>query len=100
MLIVEGWVRFAPGDLDKLIQMARIMVDETLQEPGCLHYSYARDISDPDVLRISERWADQAALDAHFTAPHMASFGAGLAQVERLGADVRVYSGEEIKRLM
>ncbi|WP_373488974.1 putative quinol monooxygenase [Blastomonas sp.] len=100
MLIIEGWVRFAPGELDKLTQVTAIMIAETLKEPGCLHYSFARDMVDPDLMRISERWDSQEALDAHSTAPHMAAFGAGLAQVERLGADLRLYSGDEIKRIM
>lgn len=100
MLIIEGWVRFAPGELAKIAAVAEAMVAETLKEDGCLHYSFARDMTDPDVLRIAERWADQESLDAHSRSPHMAAFGAGLAQVERLGADLRLYSGDEIKRIM
>lgn len=100
MLIVEGWMRFAPGELSKIEEAGRQMVAETLKEEGCLHYSFARDLGEPDMIRISERWQDQAALDLHFSSPHMAAFGAGLAQVERLDADVRVYSGEEIRRIM
>lgn len=100
MLIVEGWVHFAPGEVDKLLVVARSMVTETLKEPGCLHYSRARDLDDPDLIRVSERWVDEAALEAHFSAPHMAPFGAALAQVERLGADVRIYSAEEVRRVM
>jgi quinol monooxygenase YgiN len=76
------------------------MVEATRQEEGCLHYAFARDMNDPDIIRISERWVDQAALDAHFASPHMAAFGAGLAQVERLGSDVRLYDGDEVRRIM
>lgn len=100
MLIIEGWMQFAPGEIDKFSEAARQMVDATRAEPGCLHYAFARDMNDPDIIRISERWVDAAALEAHFTSPHMAAFGAGLAQVERLGADVRLYDGDEVRRIM
>lgn len=100
MLIIEGWLHFAPGEIEKFAEAARIMVDETHKEDGCLHYSFARDMANPDILRIAERWTDQDALDAHNTSPHMAAFGAGLAQVERIGADIRLYSGDEVRRIM
>jgi quinol monooxygenase YgiN len=100
MLIVQGWMRFAPGEIDKFSQAAQLMVTETRKEEGCLHYAFARDLNDPDTIRISELWADEAALEAHFKSPHMAAFGAGLAQVERIDADVRLYDGSEIRRIM
>ncbi|MBA4779814.1 MAG: hypothetical protein A2792_01650 [Sphingomonadales bacterium RIFCSPHIGHO2_01_FULL_65_20] len=100
MLIIEGWLQFAPGEIDKFAEAARQMVEATRQEEGCLHYAFARDMNDPDIIRISERWVDEAALEAHFASPHMAAFGAGLAQVERLGSDVRLYDGEEVRRIM
>ncbi len=100
MLIIEGWLHFAPGESDKIAEAARIMVEATHQEEGCLHYSFARDMANPDILRIAERWTDDAALDAHLTSPHMAAFGAGLAQVERIGADIRLYNGDEVRRIM
>jgi quinol monooxygenase YgiN len=100
MLIIEGWLHFAPGEIDKFAEAARIMVEATHQEKGCLHYSFARDMANPDILRIAERWTDDAALDAHLTSPHMAAFGAGLAQVERIGADIRLYNGDEVRRIM
>lgn len=100
MLIIEGWLQFAPGEIDKFDEAARQMVEATRQEEGCLHYAFARDLNDPDIIRISERWVDEAALEAHFASPHMAAFGAGLAQVERLGSDVRLYNGDEVRRIM
>jgi quinol monooxygenase YgiN len=100
MLIIDGWLHFAPGEIDKFSEAARQMVEATRQEEGCLHYAFARDMNDPDIIRISERWVDEAALEAHFQSPHMAAFGAGLAQVERLGADIRLYQGDEVRRIM
>ncbi|MFN3473688.1 MAG: putative quinol monooxygenase [Blastomonas sp.] len=100
MLIIEGWLHFAPGEIDKFAEAARIMVEATHAEDGCLHYSFSRDMNNPDILRIAERWTDEDALAAHNRSPHMAAFGAGLAQVERIDADIRLYQGDEVRRIM
>lgn len=100
MLIIEGWLHFAPGEIDKFAEAARIMVEATHTEEGCLHYSFSRDMNNPDILRIAERWTDEDALAAHNGSPHMAAFGAGLAQVERIDADIRLYQGDEVRRIM
>lgn len=63
-------------------------VAATEAEDGCIAYRFSVDVTDPDLLHISERWRDQAALTAHFTAPHMATFNAALAQAQPLSIDV------------
>lgn len=100
MIIVEGWLKLAPGQIDEIMEAGRAMIAATRAEDGCLHYSYAQDFSDPDVIRISERWVDEAALTAHFGTPHMAALNEALANVERLGGDVRQYISEEVRRLI
>lgn len=52
----------------------REVVDATLREPGCLWYSYAFDLLDPELIRVSEGWASHAALDTHLSAPHMVAW--------------------------
>lgn len=100
MIIVEGWVDLEPGELEKFAGAATAMVAATLKEDGCLHYSMAADLGQPDVVRISERWRDEAALTAHFASPHMGEFNKALAGLNRKGADVRAYHGEEVRRLI
>ncbi len=41
-------------------------------EDGCLDYSYAEDVQVPGLIRVFEVWRDQAAIDAHVKANHMA----------------------------
>ena len=94
MLIVEGWIRFAAGEIERLTGAARTMIAETRKEPGCLDYAFSRDLVDPDVMRISERWVDDAALAAHFASPHMAAFQAALGDAKREGGSVKSYTAE------
>jgi len=100
MLMIEGWLKLAPGEFDKLKDQAEAMVAATNAEDGCLHYSFARDISDPDVIRISERWRDQDALNAHFTSVHMAAFNTAMSRVEREAGELWLYTGEAVRKVM
>ena len=52
------------------------MLAASRAEDGCLTYSYAVDVQDPGLVRVFEIWRDQTALDAHFQAPHMATWRA------------------------
>ncbi|KXS10505.1 hypothetical protein M427DRAFT_62029 [Gonapodya prolifera JEL478] len=41
-----------------------------LNEPGCIEYTLLQDKSDPAVFIFVEQWKDEAAVEAHRTAPH------------------------------
>ena len=55
--------------------MAR-MIEGSRAEPGCRTYSYAEDVLDPGLIRVTETWDDRAALDAHFASTHIAEWRA------------------------
>ncbi len=100
MIIVEGWVRFAPADIERLRGAAADMMRATRAEAGCLDYAFAVDLADPGLLRVIERWADEAALAAHFATPHMAAFNQALAGAAPQGASIKVYAAEALRTLM
>lgn len=86
MIAVMGEARLGAGEIDRLADVLRRTVEATRAEPGCEYYSYARDLADPDLLRISERWSSEAAFEAHLLTPHMAELGEALrtADIEKL----------------
>lgn len=94
MILVVGEARFAPGEIERIRETLESTVRETRKEPGCEMYSYAVDLSDPDLLRISERWADRAALDAHFTTPHMATLSQALGAAKLESISVKAWRAE------
>jgi quinol monooxygenase YgiN len=65
MIIVTGAVRFGNGELERLRSALLRNVETSRKETGCEAYSYAVDLSEPNLLRITEMWRDEAALDAH-----------------------------------
>jgi quinol monooxygenase YgiN len=70
--------------------MARVIA-ATRAEDGCLAYSYAEDVLEPGLIRVSERWTNRAALDAHLAAPHMAVWKAEREALGLTGRSITVH---------
>jgi quinol monooxygenase YgiN len=100
MIIVMGTARLGPGELDRLGDAMRAQIEATRAEAGCVHYSFARDVLDPDLLHVAERWRDQAAIDVHFKTPHMAAFQAALGAATVLSLSVKAYDADGERTLM
>ena len=100
MLLIQGWLKLAAGEFDKVADDARTMVAATNAEDGCIHYSFARDVGDPDLIHIAERWRDAEALGAHGKSAHMAAFNQAMGGVTREGADLWLYNAEGVRKLL
>lgn len=66
MIIVTGDVRITPGAEAPALALARAHVARSRAEPGCLSHDVFLCPDDPSRLFFFERWADMAALQAHF----------------------------------
>ena len=47
MIIIEGWIRFGAGEIERLRDTAKTMIAETHKEAGCLEYAFAQDLVHP-----------------------------------------------------
>lgn len=74
MIVIAGHFVLDPTKQDAAIAAAREMQAETRKEPGCISYTFSADLDLPGAFRIFEEWESEAALTAHFAAPHMAKF--------------------------
>jgi quinol monooxygenase YgiN len=91
MLIVAGVIQIDPSRRQAAEDAFEKMRAATLQEAGCLEYQAYVDRNDPGTLFMFEKWKDQAALDGHFTSPHMGEFGAALSGLGIRAMDVKKY---------
>ncbi|TNE57910.1 MAG: antibiotic biosynthesis monooxygenase [Alphaproteobacteria bacterium] len=93
MAIVAVLVKFElereMSDADKTALDA--MESASRQEDGCLDYAFSREISHPNAYRVVELWKDMAALEYHFTTPHMAAFMAALGALSPQNLEIKVY---------
>ena len=65
MIIVTGAIRFGAHEIERLRGPLVANIESSRKEGGCDAYSYAVDLADPNLLRITEMWRDEAALEAH-----------------------------------
>ena len=98
-VIVTGWVRLAPEDVAKARPAALAMMAASRTEDGCFEYAYAEDLIEPGLIRVSERWRDFPALEAHFRTPHMAEWRRALAEVRLLERKVTAWLAAEERPL-
>ena len=72
MLLIVGTVRLPPEKLAEARPAMARMISASRAEMGCLEYAYAEDVLEPGLIRVTERWRDQVALDRHFGSAHIA----------------------------
>ncbi|MER8630710.1 antibiotic biosynthesis monooxygenase [Mesorhizobium opportunistum] len=74
MLLIIGTIRLPPDKFEEAKAAMERMISGSRAEDGCLEYSYARDVLDAGMIRVTEVWRDRPALDAHFRSPHIAEW--------------------------
>jgi quinol monooxygenase YgiN len=74
MIMITVHARLLDEQRDAAVAAANEMSSNSLAEPGCLDYRFWISTSDPNSVLLLEQWQDQAALDLHMEAPHMARF--------------------------
>jgi quinol monooxygenase YgiN len=82
MIVVTGAIVARPDTRDALIAKGIEHSQRSRAEPGCLDHNIHVDCENPMRVVFIERWADRAALKAHFMVPASGAFvreAAGLA---------------------
>jgi quinol monooxygenase YgiN len=74
MLIITGSMRVDPDDLPQFLADFDLLAAETRLRKGSISYDAALADAKAGLFLISERWADQASLDAHLAAADTVAF--------------------------
>jgi quinol monooxygenase YgiN len=99
-ILVTGVLDFDPAKRDAAIAAVTEAMTATLAEDGCEHYSFAADLADPGRFHLSERWASQAAMDAHMATPHLGALLAKMADFGVTGVNITKWTGATGEKLM
>ena len=95
MIQVNGTIELG-REIDAATQEAMVsFVRASRAEDGCLDYTFARDLADPNVLVLFERWRDREALAAHMASPHMAEFQKIMAANPPASRAIRLYETDD-----
>ncbi len=96
MILVIGHVDIRPQHLTQALQLSQDHVRRSRAEPGCLEHGVHRSHEQPDRLVFIERWADTAALRAHFRVPASRQFVKSLAALASTAPAMRLYDATEL----
>ena len=97
MIIIAGEVKLKDAaEMERVRGAITAMVEASRAEEGCISYAFGRDLTDPSVFVVLERWKDQAALDEHFQTPHMATFLKEIADFAIIKGDVHRYEASDL----
>lgn len=95
MIIVLGSFRLPLEAFAAAQPMMEKVIAATRAEDGCILYAYSRDMVDPGLVRVAEKWRDRAALDSHFQTEHMKVWAQERATLGLTGRDIMVFESDE-----
>ena len=91
MIVVQVEVMVEPGSADQVRDAIKKMEQATRGEPGCLKYAFSVDVTDPGMVRVTERWESLDAIKVHLASPHMAEFNKAIGALHPKGLDIKAY---------
>jgi quinol monooxygenase YgiN len=74
MIVVTGRMRVAPENRERFVEVASEMCARSREDDGCSGYRVYADLEQENRYVIVEEWADEQALQSHFTQPHTGVF--------------------------
>jgi quinol monooxygenase YgiN len=74
MIVVTGRMRIAPENRERFAEVATEMCSRSREDDGCIGYRVYDDLEQDGRYVIVEEWADEEALQSHFTQPHTGAF--------------------------
>ena len=89
MIVISGTGTLAPENTEAFMAAANEMAAASRAEDGNIEYVFS--VEAPGKIRFFECWEGEEALSAHFTAPHIAAFGAAITELGITGMDGQKY---------
>jgi quinol monooxygenase YgiN len=96
VIIVTGDVVARPDTAAEIRRLSLEHVARSRAEPGCLSHDVHADLHDPLRLVFVERWADEAALQAHFAVPASRAFGRALGGLAAATPTLQIYTADTV----
>jgi quinol monooxygenase YgiN len=97
MILVTGHATASPETLDEMRHISLEHVHRSRAEPGCIEHGVYVDAENPLRLHFFERWADAAAIRAHFAVPESRAFAKRLRELAADPGAMHVFEAEKMK---
>ena len=88
MILARIYIK--PGSEAEFISAAKMMIENTHKEEGCLEYMLYQDPYESTNFIFVEKYKDQAAIDFHFGTPYFAEFGDLISDMTSKDSDIQI----------
>jgi quinol monooxygenase YgiN len=99
MIVVTGRVQIPAEHQERFVALATEMCRSSRAEEGCSGYRVYADLEQPEHYVFAEEWADEEALQRHFSQPHTGAFMSGLGPLLGAPADALFHTTASTRRL-
>ncbi len=96
MILIIGSAQARSETLQEMLKISIAHVHRSRLEPGCIFHAVSQDAEDPLRLVFVEKWADQAAIKAHFVVPESRAFGKGLYKLAAQPPQMEVFEAQSV----
>lgn len=100
MIVLQATLPLAAEHRDRATEAATELAEQSRAESGVLDYRVATDVEEPSILRIFERYEDEAAMEAHLESEHFQSFQGQVGEWVDGEVDLVRYDVESTTRMM
>ena len=97
MIVVNAIIESIEENIAAMKDAIAIMETASRAEAGCNDYTFSVELSNSNVIRVTEQWDSMEALTAHFAEPHMAAFQAAMGAHPPKGVSATFYEATEVK---
>ena len=59
-----------PEKIQEFVGLCKKLVDETVNEEGCIEYGLYQELQNQEILTMLEEWRDESSLDEHMKSNH------------------------------
>jgi quinol monooxygenase YgiN len=88
MIVAKVYIK--PEKADSFIMAARSIIQNSNAEPGCEFYQLYQDPYDNTKFIFVEKYVNQAAVEAHFSADYFKAFGPSIANLVSGPAEINI----------
>ena len=96
MLLITGSAQARPETLQEMLKISIEHVHRSRLELGCIIHAVSQDAEDPLRLVFVEKWADQAAIKAHFAVPESRAFAKALYKLAAQPPQMEVFEAQVV----
>lgn len=102
-ILISAQIDLDPARREEALKSAQKWIDGALSQPGCIHYDWSADLSNPSRVNVFEEWESEDSLAAHFSGPqyagmlgHIGQFGLinAVSRKYRVDAEAPVYNAD------